>query len=135
MAEKGAQKAVTDAIIDSDLAAAKLVQEAAEGAPSISAALTRLSRQVVQLRAQGKLTADQAREVLRRAFEGNMLVQSARLAGKVKAHVEERHDAEQRAVAGFEGSLTQVPAIRKTDVKARELELAGAVDAQGRLDA
>lgn len=127
-------KKVLDAIVDEQLDAAALAEEAYKAGEDVGPRLVEAARRVLTARRQGKVTAQRAKELLRQTFVVLVLDKYTDLAGKVQ-DLEDKAMAEQAAAVKEYGKpLSTLPVIRNADIKARDNERRGIVNAQGVVD-
>jgi hypothetical protein len=126
-------KPLIDAIIDAELEAKQMVEAIIKGADGTRARMRMFTRQLVALRMAGKVNGEQATQMLARGIRDLLLAEYAQHVGTIVAAADAQHEREMQAIKQLGKPLKEVGAIRNADIKARELERAGATDDEGRL--
>lgn len=133
MAHKPEHKEVIDSIIDQEIETAGFVRDIVEKLPG-SLPVERmkvLARRVVALRRENKITLARARVILDEGFRVLMSFVYTQHVHSIKELVDKHVEAQVAAINRLQRPLSELSPIRNSDIKARELEKAGAVNEQG----
>lgn len=125
MARTASEKKLIDAIIDGELAAKELIEEAKRDGKKYGEVLTRVSRVITKARAEGSITREQARNIFKESYISLTLAGFAEVAQQVADHSSEVAGAIRVAAKELGEGLVKASPIRKADFLARELEKAG----------
>lgn len=127
-------KEIVDAVIDGELEAKALVDDAMKNAKTIAGRLREVARRLVKLRRAGMISPAQSADLWERAFISLHLVEFARMAQRVRDVADESSTRIRKASEKLGAEITKVGAIRNADIKARALEKAGATNEGGAID-
>lgn len=122
------EKKLIDAIIDGELAAKELIEEAKRDGAKYGALLTQISRAITKARVQGTISAERARAMFKEAYVSLTLAGFSEVAQQVADHSGEVAMAIRVAASELGPDLVKASPIREADVIARALEKAGAGD-------
>lgn len=128
MARPPSEKKLIDAIIDGELAAKELIEEAKRDGAKYGEILTRVSRAITQARVSGQISAAQAKALFKETYITLTMRGFVEVAQQVADHSGEVARAIRIAAQGLGADLVKASPIRKADFVARELEKAGAGD-------
>lgn len=125
------RKALVDAIIDGELDAKGVADEAQALGLQTSAILKRVARHLVERRVSRSLSAPQARKLFSEAFVLVTLASYAQVAQKVRDVADKSAKEIADAAEALGEDVVNVPAIRGADFKRRAMERAGALVPEG----
>lgn len=134
MARETEQKAVVDAIIDEQLDAKALAEEAYKNGVEASDRIIAMARVIVRAVVRGQLTPAKARARLREALAHLLLLEYAQLVNRMATQTDEHLREQAREIRKYGKALSTIAMIRNVEMKARANERAGAVDKKGHLD-
>lgn len=117
-------KRVTDSIVDEQLDIVELAQKAYEKGQSAGARVEMLARDIMRLRASGKLTAERAKELLREGMLVLVLATYADLVGDMQALTDDAMSKQNAALRALGQPVTSVPFVRDAEIAARTQERA-----------
>lgn len=117
-------KRVTDSIVDEQLDIAELAGSAYDKGKTAGARVEMLARDIMRLRASGKLTAERAKELLREGMLVLVLASYADLVGEMQSMTDAAMAKQNEALAALDGPITSVPFVRDADIASRTQERA-----------
>lgn len=131
MAHKPEHKALVDSLIDEQIDAKRLVAQAEKGSPNITRKMMSVARQLVELGKKGKIQPKQARALWWESWKLLTLADHVQNLGDIQQSVDSHLDAQLKQAQSLNRPLREVGAIRNADIKARENEKAGVLNAAG----
>ena len=131
-----AERLCVEAIIDAELDAAQLAQEAFKAGASPAERIGVMARRVLNLVGRGP-SSEAILTKLREGFEALALLEYAALVSRIAEHTEVALTKEHKAIEQLNslgGSVAELPMVRNIDMKNRAMERAGALNQKGKVD-
>lgn len=128
------QAHLVNTIIDGELETAKISKDATSMGKLLADRLTTLTRNIVKLRANGKISTGNAKSIYLKLYNMLSLIGFVRVAQDVKDHGSKISTAIVTAAKELGDEVKSIPAIRDADVLKRKLESQGALSKDGTLE-
>lgn len=119
-----AEKKLIDAVIDGEVAAQELIEEAKRDGKKYGDLLTKVSRAIVEARLSGRLSTAEARTRFKETYVFLSLAGFAEVAQQVADHSSQVAADIRFAAREMGGELAKSSPVRKADFMARKLEKA-----------
>ena len=130
MSRPAAHKELVDAIIDSEVDAKEIADRAAELGGTLGQRLNTVMVAVLKARADGKVSAQRARELFMEAYRALSLSGFTKVAQDVKDHAQDSTDRLIKAAEALGPEVHKVEAVRDADKLARAAEKKGVHDGE-----